>query len=209
MSWNIFYRFNQWVKVCEGVFDEDLDCFLSDFTGKIIDFYVDDNKNIFLLALSGDSVSKLPIYQLNTIFRDSSPFYTFLDQELIMPDFVPENLLIDEIKKTDILLKLTDFKDYQNEIFENFSDILKFWLAQFRSNLKGSEQVKINSSKQTGALLVDIPYFCDRFGIWGTFSIGDKNIDIPLIEIEEITSNNYLNKLYQKYQKIMAIMLPN
>lgn len=209
LSWEIFYRFNQWVKVCKGVFDEDLDWRISGFKGKIIDFYVDDGKSIFLISFSGNSLSKIPINHINQIFKETSPFYTYLESEFILPDVAPENLQADDKKKTDILFELPDFKDYQNESLQDFSDILNFWFHLFHSNLAVSEQVIINSSQQNVALLLDIPYFCERFGLWGTFSIGNKIMDIPLMEIEEITNNNFLNDLFQKYQKTISLIIPN
>ena len=209
LSWEIFYRFNQWIKVCEGVFDEDLDWFISGFTGKIIDFYADEGKSIFLIAFSGNSLSKLPLNHLITISRDTSPFYTFLESELIMPDFGPENMGVDEKKKTGILLQLTNLNNGQHEKFEDFSEILRDWVDQFRSNLAESEQVVLNLSQQTDAFLEEIPYFCDRFGLWGTFSIGDEKMDLSLTEIEKFSNNYNLNNLYQNYQKTMSLLLPN
>lgn len=209
ISWEIFYRFNRWIRACEGVFDKDLNLFISGFTGKIIDFYVDNNESIYLIAFSGDSISRIPFNQLSTISQNTSPFYAFLASELIMPDFEPKNLMADDKKKTNLLFQLTNAKDYQQNNFDNFYGILKFWEDQFRSNLTVSEPVRLDSSQHTGDLLVDIPYFCERFGVWGTFLIENQKMDIPLMEIEEITNNKSLNELFHEYQKIMSFILPN
>ncbi len=209
LSWEIFYRFNQWVKVCEGIYDQELDWFISSFSGKILDFYTDDENSIFLLSFSGDSLSKIPVNHLKEISKITSPFYTFLESDLIMPDFEHENILEDEKKKMDLFIKLSDFKEYPQENFENLCGLIKFWETKFRSNLVTAEQVLIYPAQDSPSFLIEIPYFCERFGVWGTFLIGDKKIDIPLIEIVEIISNKFLDNLFQNYQKAMALILPN
>lgn len=209
LSWEIFYHFNHWVKVCEGIYDQELDWFISGFSGKILDFYTDDENSIFLIAFSGDSVSKIPVKHLIEISRTTSPFYTFLESDLIVPDFDPVNFLEDEKKKMDLFVELSDFKEYPQENFENLFDLLKFWEAQFRTHLLTAEPVRLDSYHNILALLVDIPYFCERFGVWGTLLIGDKKIDIPLIEMEEILNNKILDNHFQNYRKTMTLILPN
>lgn len=210
LSWEIFYRFNRWVKVCDGIFDEDLDWFISGYTGKIIDFYSGDKISVFLIAFSGDSISKIPLEHLTTNINNISPFYTFLQSDLFMPDTGPENINLDEKKRIGMMLKLSNFQKLStDEKFISFSDLLKFWEGQFKEKLVDPVEVKINSSDQSIYQLKDIPYFDERFGIWGTFIRNEKIVDIPLMEILEITSNKFLNSLVLDYQKTMSLLLPN
>ncbi len=208
LSWEIFYKFNNWIRVCEGIFDEDLDWFISGFNGKILDFYTDGEKCIFLIVFSYHSISKIPVEHLKTISRNNSPFFTFLEPELIMPDNGPDNLQTDEKQRMAFLLQFTDFNQYPSENLDFFSDILIFWEELFRSNLKKPEKAKIASSEINLPCLVEIPYYCERFGVWGTFLIGDKKVDIPLLEVEEFPDNDSLNNLCRKYQQTMSLMLP-
>ncbi len=207
LSWEIFYRFNRWVRVCEGIFDEDLDRFISGFTGKIIDFYSDEESSVFLIAFSGESITKLPLDHLQTNSNYISPFYTFLESEFIMPATGPEDVNVDEKKRIGTMLKFSNFTNYEN--IESFSALLKFWEDQFRENLDNPVKVRINSSDQSIYQLKDIPYFDQRFGVWGTIYSGETIIDIPLMEIVEITNNRFLNNLVMDYQKLMSLLLPN
>lgn len=207
LSWEIFYRFNRWVRVCEGIFDKDLDWFISGFTGKIIDFYSDEESSVFLIAFSGESITKLPLDHLQTNSNNISPFYTFLESEFIMPATGPEDVNVDEKKRIGTMLKFSNFTNYEN--IESFSALLKFWEDQFRENLDNPVKVRINSSDQSIYQLKDIPYFDQRFGVWGTIYSGETIIDIPLMEIVEITNNRFLNNLVMDYQKLMSLLLPN
>ena len=207
LSWEIFYRFNRWVRVCEGIFDKDLDWFISGFTGKIIDFYSDEESSVFLIAFSGESITKLPLDHLQTNSNNISPFYTFLESEFIMPAIGPEDVNVDEKKRIGTMLKFSNFTNYEN--IESFSALLKFWEDQFRENLDNPVKVRINSSDQSIYQLKDIPYFDQRFGVWGTIYSGETIIDIPLMEIVEITNNRFLNNLVMDYQKLMSLLLPN
>jgi len=210
LSWEIFFRFNRWVRVCDGIFDEDLDWFISGFTGKIIDFYSDDKNSVFLIAFSGDSITKIPLNHIQATINNISPFYTFLEPELIMPDIGPENLNVDEKKRIGIMLELTNFKNLSTfEKIESFSGLLKFWEDQFKANLVNPAEVRINSSDQSIYKLKDIPYFDERFGVWGTLISDGKMIDIPMMEIQEVTNNKFLSNLIMEYQKTMSLLLPN
>lgn len=207
LSWEIFYRFNRWIRVCDGIFDEDLDGFISGFTGKIIDFYSDDASSVLLIAFSGESIKKLLLDHLQTNFKKISPFYTFLESDFIMPDTGPEDVNVDEEKRIGTMLKFSNFTNYEN--IESFSALLKFWEDQFRENLVNPVKVRINSSDQSIYQLRDIPYFDERFGVWGTIYSGETIIDIPLMEIVEMTNNRFLNNLVMDYQKLMSLLLPN
>lgn len=210
VSWEIFFRFNNWVKVCDGIFDEDLDWFISGFTGKIIDFYSDDDKSIFMIAFSGDSLSKIPFNHLLTNDNNISPFYTFLEPEFILPDSEPENFDEDETQRIRIMLKLTNFQNLKtSENIDCFSELLQFWEGQFRKNLIYPVGVRIHSADQSTYQLKDIPYFDERFGVWGTLISDEKLIDIPIMKIQEITNNNFLNNLVKEYQKTMSLLLPS
>ncbi|MBE0688056.1 MAG: hypothetical protein IH585_18835, partial [Anaerolineaceae bacterium] len=136
LSWEIFFRFNRWIRVCDGIFDEDLDWFISGFTGKIIDFYSDDETSVFLIAFSGKSIAKIPLDHLQKSINNISPFYTFLNPELIMPDTPPEDENIDEETRIGIMLKFINFQNYSDLLtIESFSEYLNYWEEQFRSNL--------------------------------------------------------------------------
>jgi len=210
LSWEIFFRFNRWIRVCDGIFDEDLDWFISGFSGKIIDFYSDDKNSVFLIAFSGDSITKIPLNHIQATINNISPFYTFLEPELIMPDIGPENLNVDEKKRIGIMLELTNFKNLSTfEKIESFSGLLKFWEDQFKANLVNPAEVRINSSDQSIYKLKDIPYFDERFGVWGTLISDIKMVDIPMMEIQEVTNNKFLSDLIMEYQKTMPLLLPN
>ncbi len=210
LSWEILYRFNKWVKVCDGIFDEDLDWFISGFTGKIIDFYSDGETSVFLIAFSGDAISKIPLEHLKTNFINISPFYTFLESGLIMPDKGPENINVDEKQRIGIMLQLTNFQINSSlEKFDRFSDLLQFWEDQFKDKLVNPIEVRINSSDQSIYQLIDIPYFDERFGVWVTLISDEKIVDVPIMEIVKVLNNKIFKELFIEYKKMMAIVLPN
>jgi len=211
LSWEIFFHFNKWVKVCDGIFDEELERFISGFTGKIIDFYSNDESSVFMIAFSGNSLSKIPLEHLKTNIDNKIPaFYTFLDPELIMPVLEPENANVDEKHRIELMLKLTNFQNYSiGEKFNSFSDLLNFWKNQFKENVVTPVEVRINTSDRSIYHLIDIPYFDERFGVWCTLKSDEKIIDIPIMEILEITDNKVLINLVMDYQKIMTVLLPN
>ncbi|MBW6472601.1 MAG: hypothetical protein K0B14_05705 [Anaerolineaceae bacterium] len=210
LSWEIFFRFNRWVRVCDGIFDEDLDWFISGFTGKILDFYSDDENSVFLIAFSGESISKIPFDHLQKNINNISPFYTFLESEFIMPDEGPENTNADEKLRIEIMLQLTNFQINSSlEKFDRFSDLLQFWEDQFKDKLVNPIEVRINSADQSIYQLVDIPYYDERFGVWVTLFSDEKIVDIPIMEIVKVINNKIFNELIIKYKKMMAIVLPN
>ena len=211
LSWEIFFHFNKWVKVCDGIFDEDLDWFISGFTGKIIDFYSNDEGSVFMIAISGNSLSKIPSEHLKSNINNNIPaFYTFLSPELIMPDLESENSNVDEKFRIELMLKLTNFQDFPTtEKFKNFFDLLNFWKDQFTEQIVNPVEVRINSSDRSIYHLIDVPYFDERFGVWCTLKSDEKIIDIPIMEILEITDNKVLINLVMDYQKMMTLLLPN
>lgn len=210
LSWEIFYRFNKWVKISDGIFDEDLDWFISGFTGKIIDFYANDETSVFLIAFSGDAISKIPLDHLKTNCITVSPFYTFLEPGLIMPDKEPENTNADEKQRIEIMLQLTNFQINSSlEKFDRLSDLLHFWEDRFKDKLVNPIEVRINSSDQSIYQLIDIAYFDERFGVWVTLLSNNKIVDIPILEIERVINNKFFNELIIDYKKMMSIVLPN
>jgi hypothetical protein len=210
LSWEIFYRFNKWVKISDGIFDEDLDWFISGFTGKIIDFYANDETSVFLIAFSGDAISKIPLDHLKTNCITVSPFYTFLEPGLIMPDKEPENTNADEKQRIEIMLQLTNFQINSSlEKFDGLSDLLHFWEDRFKDKLVNPIEVRINSSDQSIYQLIDIAYFDERFGVWVTLLSNNKIVDIPILEIERVINNKFFNELIIDYKKMMSIVLPN
>lgn len=211
LSWEIFFHFNKWVKVCNGIYDEELEWFISGFTGKIIDFYSNDESSVFMIAFSGKSLSKIPSEHLKSNINNNIPaFYTFLGPEIIMPDLESENSNVDEKLRMELMLKLTNFQDIPTgEKFKNFFDLLHFWKDQFTEKIINPVEVRINSSDRSIYHLIDIPYFDERFGVWCTLKSDEKILDIPIHEILEITDNKVLIDLVKDYQKIMSVLLPN
>lgn len=211
LSWEIFFHFNKWVKVCDGIFDEDLDWFISGFTGKIIDFYSNDKSSVFMIAFSGNSLSKIPVEHLKTNINNNVPaFYTFLEPDLIMPVLKPEIIKVDEKQRIELMLKLTNFHGFSTgDNFYNFFDLLHFWKDQFTEKYVNPVVVRINSSERSIYHLIDIPYFDERFGVWCTLQSDNKIIDIPIMEILEITENKILFDLVMDYKKMMTVLLPN
>ncbi len=211
LSWEIFFHYNKWVKVCHGIFDEDLDWFISGFTGKIIDFYSNDESSVFMIAFSGNSLSKIPVGHLKTIIKNDIPaFYTFLGPDLIMPVLEHEIINTDEKLRIELMLKLTNFQFFLTvEKFNNFFDFLHFWKDQFTKKIVNPVEVRINSSDRSFYQLMDIPYFDERFGVWCTLKSDEKIIDIPIMEILEIRDNEDLIDLVMDYQQIMTVLLPN
>lgn len=211
LSWEIFFHFNKWVKVCSGVFDEGLDWFISSFKGKIIDFYSNDGGSVFLIAFSGNSLLKIPLELLNTNINNKIPaFHTFLGPELIMPDSEPDNKNEDEKQRIELMLKLKNYTYCSSgEKFKSFSDLLQCWKDQFKEKFVSRVKVRINSSDRSIYHLIDIPYFDERFGVWCTLESSEKIIDIPIMEILEIEDNKVLINLVMEYQKIMTGLLPN
>lgn len=210
LSWEIFFRFNKWVKICDGIFDEDLDWSISGFIGKIIDFYSNDETSVFLIAFSGDALSKIPIEHLKTNFYNISPFYTLLEPDLIMPDKGPENTNADEKQRIEIMLQLTNFQiNSSTEEFECFPDLLQFWKDQLKEKLICPIEVRINSSDQSIFQLIDIPYFDERFGVWVTLLSEERIVDVPIMEIIKVINNKFFNDIIINYKKMMSILLPN
>lgn len=211
LSWEIFFRFNCWVRVCDGIFDEELDWFISGFTGKIIDFYSNDENSVFLISLSGDSISKIPLEHLKTIIDNKiTPFYTILESDLIMPDKIPDNIPEDEKLRIESILNLINFQDYSTRgIFTNISDLLLFWENQFKEKFVNPVEVRINSSNQSIYHLIDLPYYDERFGVWCTLKSDEKIIDVPINKIIEVKNNKSFDELIINYKKMMAIVLPN
>ncbi len=210
LSWEIFFRFNKWVKVCDGIFDEDLDWFISGFTGKIIDFYSNDETSVFLIAFSGNALAKIPMDHLKTNFYNFSPFYTFLEPDLIMPDGGPENTITDEKQRIGIMLQLTDFQiNLSMEDFDCFTDLLQFWKVKFKDNLINPMEVRIDSPDQSIYQLMDIPYFDERFGVWATLVAEQTIVDVPIMEIIKVINNESFSNLIIDYKKMMSNLLPN
>ena len=210
LSWEIFFRYNQFIKICQGVYDETLDWFLSGFIGKIIDFYSDNNKNIFLIELSANSLSIIPESHLRSILESDSFFFTYLSSDLLMPVQNLENQAVLEENLLELFKEVLGNQD--SIIFEESTSIIQLihkWEFVFKETITRPIISKTYSYNNEILQLIDIPYSERKFGVWGTFSDHENVIDLPLIDISEISGNNTFSQLLQEYKKQITPLLPN
>jgi|GEM_PF-2372894 hypothetical protein len=215
LSWEIFYRYNYWIKVRSGVFDDDLNMDISGFTGKIIDFYSDGKQNLFQIAYSGETIKSFSINQLLTISKFDSPFYTILESDLIMPFTTPIDNN-DEVKiKFSIVKELVaenklylNEKSLKNNSYEN-NNLIIVWENELASRLINQGSILVQTKSNKKLLWTGIHNSDDFYGIWGMFEKDSEKLLLPLTEIEKVFGDKDLSKSIKNYQEIARLLLPN
>lgn len=215
LSWEIFYRYNYWIKVRSGVFDDDLKMDISGFTGKIIDFYSDGKQNLFQIAFSGETIESVSINQLISISKFASPFFTILESDLIMPfTSLHDNNDVGKIKFSILKELFTDKKYHPNDIlFNNYSceiiNLITAWENEMASKLKKEGNIIVQTKSNKKLLWTGLNNSDDFYGIWGLFEKDGEKLLLPLTEIMKVFGEEDLFLSIKMYQEIARLLLPN
>ena len=103
-----FFQFNSWVKICSNTYDQFLKMPISNFIGRIIDFYNDGENDVFYIEWSSNSLENFSDPNLKKcIKRKVSPFGTFITSDMVLPINYTEN--IQQLKRNQIKILRTFF----------------------------------------------------------------------------------------------------
>ena len=213
ISWEIFYKYNQWVKIRSNVFDGYLKSNVSGFTGRIINFFSGENQDVYQIALSGESLSRIRKVKLQTISKKYSPFYTYLEPEFLLPIYSQENklavslieILAGLIKSNNRLIpEETDLSGVSD-----FLDILFRWESYLKCFFKNNQIYKIRTYGNQIYNWRGIHSSDVLFGIWGEFENNDQVFIYPLTDILEVFNDKELSDNFHNYLSIAKLILPN
>ncbi len=209
LSWEIFYQFNHWIKVNNGIYDQNLRWDISGFTGRIIDFYKDERHTLFLISLSLELLNSIPIHHFQSTDFEFSPFYVTLASSLFTPLLSPD-IVHDEnegiIKKMMNVFKKSVL--IQDKLYKNLDEFLIYCSSVFDNQLRKNEVNYVKTIEQKTIVWKNLISIDDKFGIWGLFYDGERIIQIPITDIETIIGNHELNNILSEYKKIMNFLLP-
>jgi hypothetical protein len=213
LSWDVLYQYDSWIQVRSGVFDDELGLDISGFIGRIIGFFSNRNQNLFQIAYSGNTISKIKINPHKSKFV--SPFYTILETDLILPSVHPDDIHFDENLKFKFARET--FK-HQNIFPESEVTDLKYlgfyrliveWEYELTTKLPKNNHVWIQTKTKKDLLWTGIHNSDQYYGIWGKFEKTEEKILLPLTDIEKIFNNNDLFISLKRYKKFAKIFLPN
>lgn len=213
ISWEIFYKYNQWVKIRSNVFDGYLKTNVSGFTGRIINFFSSENQDVYQIALSGESLSKIKNAKLQSISKKYSPFYTYLEPEFLLPIYSQENkLTVSLIEILAGLIKSNNRiipEDANLDEVSDFSDILFRWESYLNCFFKNNEIYIIRTKSNHIYNWRGIHSADESFGIWGEFENNDELFIYPLTDILEVFNDDELSDIFHNFLSIAKLILPN
>ena len=213
ISWEIFYKYNQWVKIRSKVFDGYLKTNVSGFTGRIINFFSGENQDVYQIALSGESLSKIKNTKLQTISKKYSPFYTYLEPEFLLPMYSQENKL--SVPLIEILAGLinSNIRLIPEETdlgrVNDFLDILFRWESYLKCFFKNNQIYKIRTYGNQIYNWRGIHSSDELFGIWGEFENNDELFIFPLTDILDVVNDDELSDIFHNFLSIAKLILPN
>lgn len=215
ISWEIFFNFNQLITVKTNVFDENLEWDISGFKGTIINFYAGDDQDIYQIRYSAESLSKIPLKKLKQISNISSPFFTYLEPDYIMPEMSKFDCIQDQrdlVKLVENILEHLALPQYESSTFaetHSFFEIVQAWEAIFKKHTIQTQSIEVYLSNQNKYQLVEICESDEFFGVWGNFVKEDIQYLFPLTEIIKVINHSSFNRNIQSYKQIMKLILPN
>jgi len=203
LSWEIFFQFDKFVKVKEGIFDENLNKDISGFTGKIIDFYNDDDITLFLISFTSDSIKNIPIEYLRSNAFQTSPFFTILEVDFLLPlPFYVENKF-EEREKLEIIGQILDLNDLITVEDLDMEKSLIYWRNKIQPEKDKSNEILVESEESSNLTWKDFSFSDSKYGLWGTFLKDNVEIELPLIDIDLVKNHEKLNNIMHEYQKFM------
>lgn len=209
LSWEIFYQFNHWIKVNNGIYDQNLRWDISGFTGRIIDFYKDERHTLFLISLSLESLNSIPVHHFQSTDFEFSPFYVVLASSFFTPLLSPD-IVHDEIEGSikKMMNVFTKSVLIQDNPVKNLDEFLIHCSSVFDNQLRKNEVNRVKTIEQKTIVWKNMISIDDKFGVWGLFYDGERNIQIPIADIETVIGNHDLNNILGEYKKIMNFLLP-
>jgi hypothetical protein len=215
IPWDIFYKFNKSVIVKSNVYDENLDCDISGFEGRIVNFYSGEDQDVYQIQYSAESLHQIPLMKLKQVSKISSPFYTYLEPDDIMPKFDKTNSNLDQSELIKVLVNIIDTPDLPGEIRAlipesgSFLEIIRIWEYFFKNLLQELNLIKVELNNHKTHQLIEI-YDSDEFnGVWGKFWDGNFNNLFPLEDINKAIDFEKFNNLLYNYKQIMSLILPS
>lgn len=200
LTWDLFYRYHKWIKICEGVYNETNQS-ISGAIGKIVDFYSDENQIVYLIEFP-----KMEDFKKNNLLSENEVIkevldYLFLTSDLFMPAKEPENIEIIEKLQTKSLVMNSRLQfELDTRNVDTISNFIHCWEKLLQTKFSQHFPSVTHLSQNRQYRLIDIPYSERRYGVWGTFENNYQIIDIPLIDVINLEGNEILDKLLISYK---------
>ncbi|PKN86084.1 MAG: hypothetical protein CVU46_08955 [Chloroflexi bacterium HGW-Chloroflexi-8] len=200
-----FFRFNKWVKIRDEVFDYYLRIPISNFVGRIIDFYNDGDKDIFYIQWSCQSLDKISQQSIQKCLNKKiSPFGTYISKDFILPINFSEPPFLIEKKQMDLLKPFfkNKFEDEYNSVFDNKNQDdfpYQIW-ERFLDNLFRTEN-NINLIKNKSEFrIVSIAGSDEKNGVWVEVMNTNQRFVAPLNSFLKIKTSLLIERFFVFYK---------
>ena len=215
ISWEIFYQFQHQIIVKSNVFDDYLKCDISGAKGKIINFFSGDNQDIYQIQFSNNSLKHILKNQTKRFSKEISPFFTYLESELFMPDFPLKGISKENYNMMDFLpdilegdLLIEELDDTFKKTMDNL-EFINIWEMIFNQFFMEEIEIITIGSNQRKYSLIGINSSDESFGVWGEFRNDSKISLFPLTDMIKCLNQKKFDQYLQIYRKISKLILPN
>jgi hypothetical protein len=206
-----FYHYLSSIIVRDGTIDEFTNIDISNYTGKIVDFFADGDDPIFFIEWDLITLNKFSKSVINKLLNKGiSPFTTFLSSQDLLPGPIDLSNQRNERKQFELLFPGQNvFKEIENlnSRFPWLSTAAK-WELYFSNLLSSysSQSITCVTKQRKKIKLIEITGSDDKLGVWCMVET-DNNLKITLLQdILRILSPmeiNYPLKQYKYWAKMI------
>ena len=176
---------------------------ISDFIGKIVDFYNDGDTTIFLISFSGESLKKISIKYFKSNTFQISPFFSILEPEFLLPlPYISENNFEDR-DKLDLIAQILGIEDLMIIEELDLEKSFLFWTEKIQSEKEKINQTIVDTEDYSTLTWKDISFSDKKYGLWGTFVNDTEEFELPLFDIINVKEHEKLNDILDQYKDFM------
>ena len=191
---SMYYQFNDWIIVRNGVYDQSLKQNIELFEAKIVDFFNDGEKDVFFIKWGENALNRISKKKIQSLIQNGvSPFDTYINSDQVLPyrKLGPDRDL--SIIHMEIFLDYAHkiFKDYLEDpenLFLHQKQQLTFinWEYHFHEKFNKQKPTIASNYQKENFKIINTAGSDEKNGVWISIDRKGQELVIPLIDVERI-----------------------
>lgn len=200
-----YFRYNNWVKIRQETFDDYLRIPISNFVGKIIDFYNNGEKDVFYIQWNHQSLSQISEKNIHKCINNKiSPFGSYISNDMVLPIYFSETPFLVEEKQMELLKPyfIKKFEVEYNSVFgkKNTDDFsYQIWEHFFDNLLQNEHEIHLIKNRSEFRV-ISISGSDEKNGVWVEVTNANKKFVIPLNSFKKIKTSLTIENYFAFYK---------
>ena len=205
---SMYYQFNDWIIVRNGIYDQSLKQNIGLFEAKIVDFFNDGEKDVFFIKWGENALNQISNKKIHSLIQNGiSPFDTYINSDQVLPYRKQGTDRDLSVIHMEVFAKFAhkNFKEYwddpENLYFQNNQQLTVVnWEHHFHEIFNKQKNTIATDYQNENIKINNTAGSDDKNGVWISIDRKGQELIIPLMDVKSILTPVFFKKDLKIYQ---------